>query len=158
MIHVSSLYEELAPYLEQQEEHPARAPWRGDPALLGFIWQTAWLNSLPRRAAACAGELIAVGVVDVLPRCLSSAYLFWDPALSWLALGKLTALKEIAWVQAAGARCPMLRSYHMVRSAAWRRGRPLLHPGTAVCLHMAALSMHAEGNAILKSCSVSLAR
>ncbi len=26
-----------------------------------------------------AGRLVAVGVVDVLPRCLSSKYLFWDP-------------------------------------------------------------------------------
>ena len=118
----------------------------------------AWLSSLLRRAPACAGELIAVGVVDVLPRCLSSAYLFWDPALSWLALGKLTALKEIAWVQAAGARCPALRSYHMVRSAAFRRGRALLHPGTAVCLHMAALCMQAEGNAISMPSSALLAR
>ena len=118
----------------------------------------AWLNSLLRRAPACAGELIAVGVVDVLPRCLSSAYLFWDPALSWLALGKLTALKEIAWVQAAGARCPALRSYHMVRSAALRRGRPLTPIGTIVRLHIAALSMHAEGNAILTPCSALLAR
>ncbi len=33
--------------------------------------------------AACLplppGVLVAVGVVDVLPRCLSSKYLFWDP-------------------------------------------------------------------------------
>ena len=28
-----------------------------------------------------AGQLIAVGVVDVLPRCLSSVYFFWDPGL-----------------------------------------------------------------------------
>lgn len=61
-----------------------------------------------------AGELVAVGVVDVLPRCLSSAYLFWDPDWASLGLGKLTALKEIAWVQAASARCPSLRWYHMV--------------------------------------------
>lgn len=30
-------------------------------------------------AAPRAGRLVAVGVVDVLPRCLSSKYLFWDP-------------------------------------------------------------------------------
>ena len=107
------------------------------------------MNSLLRRVPACAGELIAVGVVDVLPRCLSSAYLFWDPALSWLALGKLTALKEIAWVQAAGARCPALRSYHMVRSAACWRGRPscMLAPQSGIwqrspCMLRAMRSQH----------------
>ena len=57
---------------------------------------------------------MAVGVVDVLPRCLSSAYLFWDPDWAFLGLGKLTALKEIAWVQAASVRCPALQWYHMV--------------------------------------------
>ena len=31
-------------------------------------------SNLPR-----SGVLVAVGVVDVLPRCLSSKYLFWDP-------------------------------------------------------------------------------
>ena len=57
---------------------------------------------------------MAVGVVDVLPQCLSSAYLFWDPDLSWLGLGKLSALKEIAFVQAARSTCPSLCWYHMV--------------------------------------------
>lgn len=67
-----------------------------------------------RAGVLCAGQLMAVGVVDVLPRCLSSAYLFWDPDLSWLGLGKLSALKEIAFVQAARSICPSLCWYHMV--------------------------------------------
>ncbi|KAJ8458809.1 hypothetical protein OPV22_031735 [Ensete ventricosum] len=33
------------------------------------------------------GKLVAVGVVDVLPRCLSSKYLFWDPDFAFLSLG-----------------------------------------------------------------------
>ena len=45
------------------------------------------------------GKLVAVSVVDILPRCLSSVYAFWDPAYSFLSLGKFTALKEIEWVQ-----------------------------------------------------------
>jgi arginine-tRNA-protein transferase len=55
------------------------------------------------------GALIAVGVVDVLPHALSSVYVFYDPELarSTLPLGKLTALREIQWVQAACRRpCP----------------------------------------------------
>jgi hypothetical protein len=60
------------------------------------------------------GRLVAVGVVDVLPHCLSSVYLFYDPALGRrLQLGKLTALREIQWVQAAMAVSPRLRYYYM---------------------------------------------
>jgi hypothetical protein len=56
-----------------------------------------------------------VGVVDVLPLCLSSVYVFYDPDLSrsWVELGKLTALKEIAWVQQAQRIAPRLRYYYM---------------------------------------------
>ena len=50
---------------------------------------------------AAGTTLVAVGVVDILPRCLSSVYLFWDPAFAGLALGKLSALKEIEWVAGA---------------------------------------------------------
>ena len=39
--------------------------------------------------------------MDVLPRCLSAKYLFWDPALGGLGLGRWTALREIGWVRAA---------------------------------------------------------
>ena len=55
------------------------------------------------------GALVAVGVVDVLPHALSSVYVFYEPELarSVLPLGKLTALREIQWVQAACRRpCP----------------------------------------------------
>jgi arginyl-tRNA--protein-N-Asp/Glu arginylyltransferase len=53
------------------------------------------------------GRLIAVGVVDVLPNCLSSVYSFYDPELAkTVPLGKLTALREVQWVQAVcGAPC-----------------------------------------------------
>ena len=32
------------------------------------------------------GRLVAVGVIDILPRCLSSKYLFWDPDFAFLSL------------------------------------------------------------------------
>lgn len=38
-------------------------------------------------------RLVAVGVVDVMPGCLSSKYLFYDPDLSALSLGTYTALR-----------------------------------------------------------------
>jgi arginyl-tRNA---protein transferase len=40
-------------------------------------------------------QLIAVGVVDLLPSGLSSVYLFYDPSYRDLVLGKYTAMKEI---------------------------------------------------------------
>ena len=56
---------------------------------------------------------MAVAVLDVLPRCLSSVYFFWDPDLAPLALGKLSALREVAWVAAAARARPALHWYYM---------------------------------------------
>jgi hypothetical protein len=58
-------------------------------------------------------KLVAVGVIDVLPHCLSSVYAFYDPDLPELELGKYTALREIQWVQAAARISPRLRFYYM---------------------------------------------
>lgn len=59
------------------------------------------------------GRLIAVGVVDILPRCLSSKYFFWDPDYAHLSLGKLSALEEIKFVQKESLRSPEFRYYYM---------------------------------------------
>lgn len=56
---------------------------------------------------------MAVGVVDVLPDCLSSKYFFWDPDLAHLSLGKIGALLEIEWVKKARVHCPSLSYYYM---------------------------------------------
>ena len=59
------------------------------------------------------GRLVAVGVVDVLPRCLSSKYFFWEPSFAWASLGKLGALREIEWVRDASRTCASLRYYYL---------------------------------------------
>ena len=60
------------------------------------------------------GVLIAVGVVDVFPHCLSSVYAFYDPDLSrHLELGKYTALREIEWVKRAYAHRRELTYYYL---------------------------------------------
>jgi len=60
------------------------------------------------------GTLVAVGVVDILPRCLSSVYAFYDPVLSRvLNLGKYTALREIEWVRRASVYRPDLKYYYL---------------------------------------------
>ena len=41
------------------------------------------------------GKLVAVGVIDILPKCLSSVYLYYDPDYEFLNLGVYSALREI---------------------------------------------------------------
>lgn len=45
------------------------------------------------------GRLVAVGVLDILPRSVSSVYLFYDPAYSHLYLGKVSAIREMLLVK-----------------------------------------------------------
>ena len=59
------------------------------------------------------GKLVAVGVVDILPRCLSSKYLFWDPDYAFLSLGKYSALQEINWVKQNQTYCASLQYYYL---------------------------------------------
>ncbi|KAJ7068156.1 arginine-tRNA-protein transferase [Mycena amicta] len=55
----------------------------------------------------CDSVLVAVGVLDILPGCVSSVYFFYDPDWENHSLGKLSALREAALAaeihQAAGA-------------------------------------------------------
>ena len=58
--------------------------------------------------------LIAVGVIDVLPECISSVYAFYDPVVSsQINLGKLTALYEIDWVKHVQRHRPNLKYYYL---------------------------------------------
>lgn len=44
-------------------------------------------------AEALAERLICVGVLDVLPHCVSAVYLFYDPSLAHVSLGTYSALR-----------------------------------------------------------------
>ncbi|GBG65120.1 hypothetical protein CBR_g49483 [Chara braunii] len=59
------------------------------------------------------GRLVAVGVVDILPRCLSSKYLFWDPDFAFLSLGKYSVLQEIDFVKRMSQSCPAFQYYYL---------------------------------------------
>ena len=61
------------------------------------------------------GVLVAVGVVDILPKCLSSKYFFYEPAYAHLSLGKVSALEEINFVlrERRERRCPDFEYYYM---------------------------------------------
>ena len=58
-------------------------------------------------------QLVAVGVVDVLPKCLSSKYFFWDPSMAKLSLGTLASLLEIQWVKSQAEQAPEFRYYYL---------------------------------------------
>ncbi|KAF8397304.1 hypothetical protein HHK36_016217 [Tetracentron sinense] len=82
------------------------------------------------------GKLVAVGVVDILPKCLSSKYLFWDPDLAFLSLGKYSALQEIGWVKENQIHCPSLQYYYLgyyIHSCSKMRYKAAYHPSELLC-------------------------
>ncbi|XP_043725274.1 arginyl-tRNA--protein transferase 2-like [Telopea speciosissima] len=82
------------------------------------------------------GRLVAVGVVDILPRCLSSKYMFWDPDLAFLSLGKYSALQEIGWVKENQVHCPSLQYYYLgyyIHSCGKMRYKAAYRPPELLC-------------------------
>nr|KAF6454802.1 arginyltransferase 1 [Rousettus aegyptiacus] len=64
-----------------EAENPPNGPDCG----YGSFHQQYWLD----------GKIIAVGVIDILPYCVSSVYLYYDPDYSFLSLGVYSALRVI---------------------------------------------------------------
>ncbi|KAL3334312.1 hypothetical protein AABB24_030841 [Solanum stoloniferum] len=82
------------------------------------------------------GQLVAVGVIDILPKCLSSKYLFWDPDLAVLSLGKYSALQEIRWVTQNQVHCPSLQYYYLgyyIHSCNKMRYKAAYRPSELLC-------------------------
>ncbi|KAK6639085.1 hypothetical protein RUM43_007355 [Polyplax serrata] len=71
----------------------------------GSYHQQYWLDN----------KLIAVGVVDILPKCVSSVYFFYDPDYSHLSLGVYGALRwtEIEFTRRLSSQLPDLNYYYM---------------------------------------------
>ncbi|XP_062511541.1 arginyl-tRNA--protein transferase 1-like [Corticium candelabrum] len=59
------------------------------------------------------GRLIAVGVLDILPHCVSSVYFFYDPEFGFLSLGVYSALREILVTRQLYQATPQLKWYYM---------------------------------------------
>ncbi|CAH8389714.1 unnamed protein product [Eruca vesicaria subsp. sativa] len=82
------------------------------------------------------GRLVAVGVVDILPKCLSSVYLFWDPDYAFLSLGKYSAIQEINWVRENQVHCPTLEYYYLgfyIHSCSKMRYKAAYRPSELLC-------------------------
>ncbi|KAH8285235.1 hypothetical protein KR054_006603 [Drosophila jambulina] len=82
-----------------KNENPSDGPEMG----YGSFHQQYWLDD----------QLIAVGVIDILPACVSSVYFFYDPDYSFLSLGTYGSLREIDLVQTIAESVPALKNYYM---------------------------------------------
>ncbi|KAI5753814.1 hypothetical protein M8J77_003543 [Diaphorina citri] len=92
----------------------------------GSFHQQYWLD----------GRLIAVGVIDILPLCVSSVYFFYDPDYSWLSLGTLSSLREIEFTRSLHRSLPDLSSYYMgfyIHSCPKMRYKGNLRPSYLLC-------------------------
>lgn len=94
-------------------------------------------------------ELVAVGVVDILPKCLSSKYFFWDPSKAKLSLGTLASLFEIDWIKEQSRHAPSLQYYylgyylhdcHRMRYKASFQPSELLCPKSYIWVEIASIS------------------
>ncbi|XP_063537097.1 arginyl-tRNA--protein transferase 1 isoform X1 [Cydia strobilella] len=104
------------------EEHSESAP----PCGYGSFHQQYWLD----------GKLIAVGVIDILPKCVSSVYFFYDPAYTHLTLGTYGALREIAFTRQLQSVSPALKYYYMgyyIHSCKKMRYKGNFYPSDLAC-------------------------
>nr|XP_009675824.1 PREDICTED: arginyl-tRNA--protein transferase 1 isoform X1 [Struthio camelus australis] len=92
----------------------------------GSFHQQYWLD----------GKIIAVGVIDILPYCVSSVYLYYDPDYSFLSLGVYSALREIAFTRQLHEKAPDLRFYYMgfyIHSCPKMRYKGQYRPSDLLC-------------------------
>ncbi|XP_021384972.2 arginyl-tRNA--protein transferase 1 isoform X6 [Lonchura striata] len=92
----------------------------------GSFHQQYWLD----------GKIIAVGVIDILPYCVSSVYLYYDPDFSFLSLGVYSALREIAFTRQLCVKAPDLCFYYMgfyIHSCPKMRYKGQYRPSDLLC-------------------------
>jgi len=60
------------------------------------------------------GKLVGMGVIDILPSCVSSVYFMWEKEYEKFSLGKLSALREISLAKELhDAGVPQLKHLYM---------------------------------------------
>jgi len=81
-------------------------------------------------------ELIAVGVIDILPECVSSVYFFYSPNYMQLSPGTFGALKEIAFTRELNKTCPTIQYYYLgfyIHSCTKMRYKGSFNPSYLLC-------------------------
>ncbi|XP_072413588.1 arginyl-tRNA--protein transferase 1 isoform X10 [Chiloscyllium punctatum] len=104
----------------------AENPTDGPPSGYGSFHQQYWLD----------GKIIAVGVIDILPHCISSVYLYYDPGYAFLSLGVYSALREIAFTTQLQKTAPNIRYYYMgfyIHSCPKMKYKGQYHPSDLLC-------------------------
>ncbi|KAK7139764.1 hypothetical protein R3I94_012416 [Phoxinus phoxinus] len=92
----------------------------------GSFHQQYWLD----------GRIVAVGVLDILPSCVSSVYLYYHPDFSSLSLGTYSALREIAFTRQLHQQSPKLAYYYLgfyVHSCPKMRYKGQYRPSDLLC-------------------------
>ncbi|XP_052903165.1 arginyl-tRNA--protein transferase 1 isoform X3 [Anopheles moucheti] len=92
----------------------------------GTFHQQYWLDD----------RLIAVGVIDVLPFCVSSVYFFYDPEFKFLSLGTYGSLRELAFTRSLNRKIPSIKNYYMgfyIHSCPKMRYKSNLQPSYLLC-------------------------
>lgn len=87
----------------------------------GTFHQQYWLDD----------RLIAVSVLDILPRCVSAVYFFYDPDFKHLSLGTYSSFRELELTQSLG-----LRFYYMgfyIHSCPKMRYKAHMKPSALLC-------------------------
>ncbi|KAK9719464.1 Arginine-tRNA-protein transferase, C terminus [Popillia japonica] len=101
--------------------------WSNDDDIgFGSFHQQYWLND----------KLIAVGVIDILPKCVSSVYFFYDPDYRSLTLGTYGSLREIDFTRKLYQSIPSIKYYYMgfyIHSCPKMRYKGRLVPSDLLC-------------------------
>ncbi|XP_066584197.1 arginyl-tRNA--protein transferase 1-like isoform X3 [Prorops nasuta] len=82
------------------------------------------------------GKLIAVGVIDILPLCVSSVYFFYDPDYSYLSLGTFSSLRELYLTRQLNKIQNNLKYYYMgfyIHSCPKMRYKMRMRPSMLLC-------------------------
>ncbi|KAM6922134.1 arginyl-tRNA--protein transferase 1 isoform 3-T3 [Lycodopsis pacificus] len=105
-----------------EAEHSPDGPEVG----YGSFHQQYWLD----------GRIVAVGVIDILPACVSSVYLYYHPDFASLSLGSYSALREIAFTRQLQKQSPKLSYYYLgfyIHSCPKMRYKGQYRPSDLLC-------------------------
>ncbi|XP_027862205.1 arginyl-tRNA--protein transferase 1 isoform X4 [Xiphophorus couchianus] len=105
-----------------EAEHSPDGPEMG----YGSFHQQYWLD----------GRIVAVGVIDILPACVSSVYLYYHPDFTSLSLGSYSALREIAFTRKLQKQSTKLCYYYLgfyVHSCPKMRYKGQYRPADLLC-------------------------
>ncbi|XP_073338184.1 arginyl-tRNA--protein transferase 1 isoform X1 [Pagrus major] len=109
-------------------DSPLEAEYSPDGPEMGYgsFHQQYWLD----------GRIVAVGVIDILPTCVSSVYLYYHPDFASLSLGSYSALREIAFTRQLQKQSPKLSYYYLgfyIHSCPKMRYKGQYRPSDLLC-------------------------